>query len=115
VSKRMIGEIIVVVIDEIGEVTFSRDPMFPQAINISRKETVARAFSALIELVDLCSTFVPVSAPQFELMKALELLLRDQDFLTERLVEQVEFYESVDQAAVRGGKDDVNASHRFLK
>lgn len=115
VSKRMIGDVVIVVIDEIGEVTFSRDPMFPLAINISRKETVERGYAAIIELVDLCSTFVPVSAAQFKLMQALELLLRDRAALQERLTDQIEFYESIDEAAGTGGTANANASHKFLK
>jgi len=106
VSKRMIGDIVVVVIDEIGEVTFTRDPMFPLEITVGKKETLERAFAAIIELVDLCSTFVPVSAPQFELLKALELLLRDRSFLTERLVDQIEFSDSINEAAGTGWQSE---------
>jgi hypothetical protein len=103
-NKRMIGEIVVVVIDEIGEVTFARDPMYPLMIAVGRKETLERAFTAMIELVDLCSTFVPVSAAQFALRNALELLLRDQAFLTERLMDQVEFSDGTHEAADLGGQ-----------
>lgn len=110
--KRMIGDVIVVVIDEIGEVTFSRDPMFPGDVTLSKKETVARAFAAVVELVDLCSTVVPVSSAQFELLKALELLLRDQDFLTERLSEQIEFTRSVEEAAGTGWQSEIIARRK---
>jgi len=114
VKKRMIGDVVVVVIDNIGEVTFSRDPMFPGEVSIGKKETVERAFAAVVELVDLCGTIVPTSAAGFELQKALELLLRDFGFLAERLADQVEFSDSVSEAAGTGWQSDINAHPKRL-
>jgi hypothetical protein len=111
----MIGDVFIVVVDEIGEVTFARDPMIPHVVEMYKKETVTRCFAAIIELVDVCSTLVPVSAAQFELQKAFELLLRDQDFLTERLFEEVEFSDSVEEAAGLVGLLEGNKFRRRRK
>ena len=92
--KNMVGEVVVVVIDEIGEVTFSRDPMFPAVVHIKKKETVERALQAVVELLDVVATVLPTSPAQFEVLKAQEFLLRDFPKLLDRLTEQVEFYES---------------------
>lgn len=110
--KRMIGDVVVVVIDEIGEVTFTRDPMFPQVIDISKKETAARAFAALVELVELCSTLVPTSRSQSYFQSGLELLLANHNFLLERFVDQVEFSDSIGEAAETGGQSELNVHPR---
>lgn len=107
-GKRMIGDVVVVVIDEIGEVTFTRDPMYPQVINMTKKETTERAFAAVIELIDLCSTLVPTSKAQSYLQGALELVLASHDFLLERFTDQVEFSNSVDEAAGTGWQSELN-------
>jgi len=102
VHKRMIGDVVVVVIDEIGETAFFRDPMIRGTVEISKKETAERAFAAVVELVDLCSTLVPTSAAQSKLQSALELTLANYDFLLERFTEQLEFNESLGEAANMG-------------
>jgi len=102
VNERMIGDIFVVVVDEIGEVTFAHDVMFPGVVEMSKKETTARCFAAVIELISLASTLVPVSDSQFKLQQALELLLAHRAFLEERFTEQVEFQDSLDEAAGSG-------------
>ena len=107
-NRRMIGEVITVVIDEIGECTFTRDPMFPQVIDMSKKETAARAFAAVVELIDLCSTLVPTSRAQSYLQSALELTLANYDFLLERFVDQVEFSDSINEAAGTGWQSELN-------
>lgn len=93
--KNMIGEVIAVVIDEIGEVTFLRDPMFPAIVEIKDKETTERALAAVVEMLDICSVVCPVSPAQFKMLEAKEFLLRDFKFLLERLTEQVEFFRDV--------------------
>jgi hypothetical protein len=99
VYGRMIGDIFVVVVDEIGEVTFARSPMWPQTVELSKKETTGRCFDAVVELLDLCSTLVPVSKTQFLIMQAMESLLTERGFLLERFIEQVLFNDSLDEAA----------------
>jgi len=98
-NGRMIGDIYVVVIDQVGEVTFARSPMWPETVELSKKEASSRCFAAVIELLDLCSTLVPVSRTQFLIMQALEALLTERGFLLERFIEQVEFNDSLDEAA----------------
>lgn len=98
-NKHMIGDIFVVVIDEIGEVTFARAPMFPHNVEIGKKESAARCFAALVELLSLCSTLVPVSKTQFNILKATESMLAEWTFLLERFTEQVEFSDSLGEAA----------------
>jgi hypothetical protein len=93
--KNMVGEVIAVVIDEIGEVTFLRDPMFPAVVEIKDKETTERALAAVVELLDICATVLPTSPAQFEVLKAKELLLKDFKWLLERLTEQVEFTDCI--------------------
>lgn len=93
--KNMVGEVILVVIDEIGEVTFLRDPMFPAVVEIKDKETTERALAAVVELLDIAATVLPVSPAQFKVLEAREFLLRDFRFLWERLTEQVEFSRGV--------------------
>jgi len=93
--KNMIGEVILVVIDEIGEVTFLRDPMFPSVVEIKDKETTERALAAVVEILDIAATVVPTSPAQFKVLEAREFLLRDFKFLLERLTEQVEFTRGV--------------------
>jgi len=105
-NKRMIGDIFVVVIDEIGEVTFARDPMFPHVVEMSKKESTSRCFDAVIELLDMLSTLVPVSKAQFCILQAFELLLAERVFLQERFIEQVEFNVLLDEAAGTGGLID---------
>jgi hypothetical protein len=93
--KNMIGDVVVVVIDEIGEVTFLRDPMQPHIVEISKKETTERALAAVVEVLDIAATVLPVSPAQFEVLKAKEYLLKDFRWLLDRLTEQVEFSDSV--------------------
>lgn len=93
--KNMVGDVVVVVIDEIGEVTFMRDPMQPHIVEISKKETTERALAAVAELLDIAATVLPTSPAQFEVLKAKEFLLKDFKFLLDRLTEQVEFSSSV--------------------
>lgn len=114
-NKRMIGDVFVVVVDEIGEVTFARDPMFPHIVEISKKETIARSFDAVVELLDVCSTLVPVSKTQHLIMQALESILRERVYLQERLTEQVEFSDSLDEAADRDRLLEGNAYRKRRK
>lgn len=109
-SKRMVGDVVVVVIDEIGECTFSRDPMFPLEVHMGKRETVARAFAAVIELLDLCSTIVPTSTAHSHIQSGLELVLANYDFLLERFMEQVEFSDSLREAAAEGWLADANVN-----
>jgi len=114
-NKRMIGDVFIVVIDEIGEVTFARDPMHPHIVELSKKESVERCFAAVIELIDVCSTLVPTSKSQFYLQSALELLLASRDFLQERFTEQVEFSDSLGEAAGTVGLLEGNTYRRRSK
>lgn len=114
-NKRMIGDIFVVVIDEIGEVTFARDPMFPHVIEMSKKEATSRCFDAVIELLDMLSTLVPVSKAQFCILQAFELLLAERVFLQERFTEQVEFNDSLDEAAGTSGLLEGNVYRKRRK
>lgn len=93
--KNMIGEVVAVVIDEIGEVTFLRDPMFPGVVEIKSKETAERALAAVVELLDICASVLPTSPAQFDVLKAKEYLLKDFKWLLDRLTEQVEFTDGV--------------------
>jgi len=115
VDKRMVGDIFVVVVDEIGEVTFARSPMFPDNVELSKKETLDRVFCALIELLDLCSTLVPTSRAQSYIQSALELTLANYDHLKERFTEQVEFIDSLGEAADSGWLLEGNTHRRFVK
>lgn len=94
-KKHMVGDVVVVVIDEIGEVTFFRDPLQPHIVEIGKKESVERAYLACVELVDFAAQIIPVSPAQYELLKALEYLQKDQKWLVDRLSEQVEFSDAV--------------------
>jgi len=114
-KERMIGDIFVVVIDDIGEVTFARDAMFPSVVEMSKKESASRCFAAVIELLEVCSTLVPVSAAQFAILQATELLLANRAFLQERFIEQVEFNDSLDEAAGTGRLLEGNTYRRRPK
>lgn len=95
--KQMLGDTYVVVVDEIGEVTFSHEVLSAGVAHISEHETVERAMAAVVELIEVAELFLGVCAASFELRKAKELLLRDFDRLLDRLVEQSEFSHSVQQ------------------
>jgi len=114
-NERMVGDIYVVVIDEMGEVTFARDLMFPAVVEMSKNESASRCFAAVIELIEVCSTVVPVSPAQFHLMQALESLLAQRKFLQERFVEQVAFNDSLDEAAGSGRLLEGNTYRRRPK
>jgi hypothetical protein len=96
-QKHMVGNTFVVVIDEIGEVTFQRDVLFKHTTVVDRKETAARCMAAVVELLDVAQEFVGISAGSFEVLKARELLLRDFEKLVNRLAEQAEFNDSAQQ------------------
>jgi len=93
--KNMVGDVVVVVIDEIGEVTFMHDPMQPHIVEISKKESLERALAAAVECLDVVATLIPTSPAQFKVLEGKEFLLRDFRFLLERLTEQVEFSQGV--------------------
>jgi len=114
-KERMIGDVYVVVIDEIGEVTFARDAMFPGVVEMSKKESASRCFAAIFELLEVCSTLVPVSSAQFSIIQATELLLANRAFLQERFIEQVEFNDSLDEAAGTGRLLEGNTYRRRPK
>lgn len=92
--KEMLGDTVVVVIDEIGEVTFSHEVLQAGVGHISKHETVERALAAVVELIEVAQLFLPTCAAQFELLKAKELVLRDFERLRDRLTEQAEFSQS---------------------
>jgi hypothetical protein len=92
--KHMIGDTVVVVIDEIGEVTFCHECLFDRVGVCSDMETAERTMAAIVELLVTVGKVLPVSAAGFEVEKALELLLRDFEPLTNRLSEQFEFSQS---------------------
>lgn len=87
----MIGDTTVVVIDEIGEVTFCRQVLFNTVEPCSDRETAERTMAAIIELLEVAGRVIPVSAAGFEISKAIEQALRDFKPLTDRLTEQFEF------------------------
>ena len=93
--KPMIGDVVIVVIDEIGEVAFMRDPMEPSVIAITKKETCQRVMAATVEMLDFIRGVLPVSVAHFKVCEAMEYLLRDHDYLLDRLTEQVEFNRDV--------------------
>lgn len=92
--KQMIGDTYVVVIDEIGEVTFQHDILPARVLHISEHETAERAMAAVLELLDVCGQVVGTSAVGFEIQKAMELLSRDFEKHVDRLIEQTEFQKS---------------------
>ena len=95
--KEMIGDTFIVVIDEIGEVTFSHQVLQAGVSDISKNETTERALAAVVELIEVAELFLGVCAASFELRKAKELLLRDFAGLRDRIAEQSEFSQSVQQ------------------
>ena len=95
--KQMIDDTFVVVIDEIGEVTFQHDILPARVMHISEHETAERAMAAVLELLDLCNQVVGVSAAGFEIMKAIELVSRDFKGHVDRLAEQTDFNRSARQ------------------
>lgn len=97
-SKNMVGDTFVVVIDEIGEVTFQHDILPARVMHISEHETAERALAAVLELIDVCHSIVGISATGFHLLKAQEQLLVDYKKHLDRLAEQTEFTRSVQQS-----------------
>lgn len=95
--KQMVGDTFVVVIDDIGEVTFQHDILPARVLHISEHETAERAIAAVLELLDVCGQVVGVSAAGFEIQKAIELVSRDFKFHVDRLVEQDDFNRSARQ------------------
>jgi hypothetical protein len=93
-NKNMVGDTFVVVVDEIGEVTFQHDILPARVLNISKNETAERVLAAILELIDVCHCVLGVSATGFHLQKAQEQLLRDYPKHLDRLIEQDEFTQS---------------------
>lgn len=96
-KKQLVGDTFVVVIDDIGEVTFQHDILPARVMHISEHETAERAMAAVLELLDVCSQVVGISAAGFEIQKAIELVSRDFAFHVNRLAEQTEFNRSARQ------------------
>jgi len=96
-KTQMVGDTFVVVVDEIGEVTFRHDILPARVMHISEHETAERALAAVLELLDVCATVVGVGATGFHIQKATEQLLKDYKPIHDRLVEQTEFYRSARQ------------------
>lgn len=94
-QKQMIGDVVVVVIDEIGEVTFLASRELPGIVGISKKETLTRVLAAIGECLHVVASALPVSAAQFEALKAHELLMQQFGPILERLTEQAEFTDSL--------------------
>lgn len=95
--KQMVGDTFVVVIDDIGEVTFQHDILPARVLHLSEHETAERAIAAVLELLDVCSQVVGVSAAGFEIQRAIELVSRDFKFHVDRLAEQDDFNRSARQ------------------
>lgn len=95
--KSLIGDVYVVVIDEIGEITFSHDVMEKRFEVYDNKETADRVLASLIELLDVVHHVLPTSAADFKLMQAMELIQGQFGPLRDRLVEQNEFTDSARQ------------------
>ena len=97
-KTHMVGDTFVVVVDEIGEVTFQHDILPARVMHISAHETAERAVAAVLELLDVCSGVLGVSAAGFEIHKAYELVYRDFAHHVKRLSEQAEFDRSAREA-----------------
>lgn len=94
-KTRMVGDVVLVVIDEIGEVTFFHDPLQPDTVEIGKKETIVRAVAAIVEVLDTVAQLLPTSKSQFYVQGALELVLANFGWFVDRLTEQTEFNSSV--------------------
>lgn len=94
-NKSMVGDVVMTVIDEIGEVTFFRDPMYKDTVEIGKKETAARAIAAVVEAIEICELVVGVSRVGAKLTSAKELLLVNFEFHVNLLIEQTDFNSSV--------------------
>lgn len=93
--KNMYGDVVVCVIDEIGEVTFCEVVMHKTVGVCSDIETAERTLAAVAELLNIVASVLPVSASGFAAKQAFELLMRDFKPLADRLSEQIEFQRSV--------------------
>ena len=94
-KKNMVGDTFVVVIDEIGEVTFQHEILPARIGHVSEHETAERAIAAVIELIEVAENIVGVSQVGAKLTSAKELLLVNFEFHVNRLIEQTEFNASV--------------------
>jgi len=97
VNKSLVGETFVVVIDEIGEITFHRDVMFKTIQYYDNKETAERVLAAVLELLEVATAVLPTCAADALIMKAMEMILAQFKPLRDRLAEQAEFTQSVQQ------------------
>lgn len=93
-KKHMIGDTFVVVVDEIGEVTFEHIVLQDAVDHISENETAERAVAAVVELIEVAERVVGVSQVGAKLTSAKELLLVNFEFHVNRLIEQSEFSSS---------------------
>jgi len=93
-QKQMRGDTFIVVIDEIGEVTFQHDILPARVQHISEHETAERAMAAVLELIEVAENVVGVGRVGQLLTGAKELLLVNFEFHVNRLIEQSEFSDS---------------------
>ncbi len=90
-KKSMVGDTFVVVIDEVGEVTFQHDILPPCVAHISEHKTAERAVAAVLELIEVAEQIVGTGRVGQLLHGAKELLLVNFEFHVNRLIEQSEF------------------------
>lgn len=93
-KKQMIGDTYVVVIDEIGEVTFMHEVLPDTVQHASEHETAERAMAAVVELIEVAERICGVGQVGAKLTGAKELLLVNFEFHVNRLIEQSEFSDS---------------------
>lgn len=95
--KQMVGDTTVVVIDEIGEVTFCHDIMKDSILPCSDLETLERTLAAVVVMLVVAERIVGVSIAGAKIQSAKESLLANSDWHIDRLAERVEFSKHVRQ------------------
>lgn len=89
--KLMVGDVVVVVIDEIGEVTFCDHVMNDLVGVCSDLETAERTMQAVSEMMYIAWRILPACPAGYHLLKAWEAVQADFKPLCDRLSEQYEF------------------------
>lgn len=87
--KEMVGDVVIVVIDEIGELTFEVSHGPVDLVTVKDNETKERVVSALCEMLDCVWRSLPTCAAGFEAAKALDLLSRDFSRIVDRIADPV--------------------------
>lgn len=94
-KKQMVGDVVVTVIDEIGEVTYCHDAMQKDVYCCSDRESEIRTMAAVLELIEVAEQLCGVSQVGAKLTSAKELLLVNFEWHVDRLSERNEFKRDV--------------------